>query len=922
MNKDKRFIEETFPIREVSIEGAKEKNIRHGHISTLHIWWARRPLATSRAINFASLIPVPGSEEEKQNIRNLIAELSKWENTNNEYLLDKARKMILHANGGIPTKVLDPFGGGGSIPLEALRLGCETYSNDYNPVAVLIQKCTLDFPQRYNYKVLRKDYAKDRTWLRSQALNILNEDEYVIPLMEDVKYWSNWILQEAKSELKDYYPNDKDNSIPVGYLWARTVPCQNPGCKSEIPLLRQFWLAKRPNKRIALYPQIIDNTVKFKIVGDGYEQIPEDFNPDEGTTSRAVVICPNCGSTISALDLRKQFHEGKNGERLLLTVLHKPGKSGKKYRIATEADFQTFKKAELKLKEIREELFSDWGMDPIPDEPIKRVPVSFGVINVWVYNINDWGSLYNSRQLLSILTFIKKVRQAHSIIYSELKDSEYTSAITSYLGLGIARLVNRTCKNNLWNVLAEKTEQVFLRQAIQMLWDYFEINTIENQGWENQFYYINEVLSNNLLNSIFENTKPATITNGNASTLHYRDNYFDAVFTDPPYYDNVPYSYLSDFFYVWHKRTFAGIFPDLFSTPLSPKKNEIVAYAQSDGDFASGKKYFEDSIKKAFQEFYRVLKPNGIAVIVYAHKSTSGWETIINALLDSGLVISATYPLNTEMEGRMRATDSATLSSSIYIVARKMERYGTGFYNEVKEELKQYLNVKLENLWAEGITGTDFFIAAIGSGIEIFGKYEKVIDYEGNIKRADILLDDVREIVMQYTVKFILHNGFSGQISELSKFYVIWRFSFGEAKADFDEANKLARSVGIDLSQEWGQYGFIKKEKEFIRVLGPHNRKIDDLTDSDELIDVLHHTLLLWEKGTKDEMMQLLATTGFGQNEAFYRVAQAISESLGKLTPDSKEKKLLDGFLGSKERIKSEVVVTPKKRDSQLNLGL
>lgn len=394
------------------------------------------------------------------------------------------------------------------------------------------------------------------------------------------------------------------------------------------------------------------------------------------------------------------------------------------------------------------------------------------------------------------------------------------------------------------------------------------------------------------------------ITHASATSLPYPDNFFDAVFTDPPYYDNVNYAELSDFFYVWLKRALGDVYPELFSTPLTPKSEEIVANPVGQGNPESAKTFFEDRLKKAFKEIHRVLKPNGIATKVYAHKSTAGWETVINALLDSGLVVKGSWPLNTEMTSRLNAKESAALSSSIYIVARKMKRHPTGFYNQVKEELKRHLNDKLDRLWQEGIGGADFLIAAIGSAIEVFGKYEKVMDYEGNIIRADRLLEDVRKISTDYAVQKILHNGFAGEISTLIRFYVLFRWNFGEAKVPFDEARKLATSCGIDLALEQNKKGFINKEKEFVWALGPKERKIKDLEGSSELIDVLHYVLLLWEKSKREDMLKLLKETGYGQNEAFYRVAQAISETLPK---NSKEKQLLDGFLSGKERITQEI---------------
>ncbi|MDK2876325.1 MAG: putative methylase [Archaeoglobaceae archaeon] len=391
------------------------------------------------------------------------------------------------------------------------------------------------------------------------------------------------------------------------------------------------------------------------------------------------------------------------------------------------------------------------------------------------------------------------------------------------------------------------------------------------------------------------------VIHASATELPFPDEYFDAVFTDPPYYDNVPYSYLSDFFYVWLKRTIGDLYPDLFATPLTPKSKEIVAYSHESG-YEEGKKFFEDMLRKAFKEISRVLKPNGIAVIVYTHKSTAGWETLINSLLDSDLVPTATWPIDTEMEARLRAKESAALASSIYFVCRKMKREEVGWLSEVKEELNKRLPKKLEELWKEGISGSDFFISAIGSAIEVFGKYRKIMDYEGNEVSAGKLIEIVREIVTDYVVRQIIQNGIVGELSPLTRFYLLYRWSFGETKIQFDDARKLAQSVGVDLEREWNK-GFIRKEKEFIRVLGPQERKIDEIRGN-ELIDVLHKVLLLWKAGQKDEMKEVLSESGYGLKEAFYRVAQAISETLPL---ESGEKKLLDGFLSSKEKLVSEM---------------
>lgn len=957
---DRRFIEDSFPVKEVGAAAAKEKNIRHGHISTLHIWWARRPLAASRATAYAALVPPVEEALEWQKRRDFIVQLSQWENSLNPQVLAKARREILTAHAerlsaelGRPVtvadleagraprpRVLDPFAGGGSYPLEALRLGCEAYANDYNPVAVLIEKATLEYPQQFGQPFAgmpiwaqaegRRQKAAGGQGQASQPdlfnlLPIQNpKSEIANPLLNAVRYWGEWVLEEARRELAAFYPPDPDGSIPVGYIWARTVPCQNPACGAEIPLLRQLWLAKKDKKRVALWiepekrtrmntdatdkhpSEIRENpsyprpSVSFRIVGDGYAPWPAGFDPEAGTVSRAVVTCPACGAVMDDKTTRRLFQEGKAGQRMVAVVLAPGGgQSGKTYRLPAEADLAACRAAEDALKHKVEELRPQWGLEPVPDEPLPpRGTLGFRVQG---YAIETWGDLFNPRQQLALLVFADAVRRAHAQMLADQAPPEFAQGVATYLGLALSRFANRLSTLAYWFIPGEKIQPTFVRQALAMVWDYVEMNPFNTSsgGWGTNLFDAENVIQH----LSFEGLS-GQVTHASATRLPYPDGYFDAVLTDPPYYDNVPYSYLSDFFYVWLKRTLGPLYPDLFSTPLTPKAGEIVAYSHGAGGFEAGKRFFEEQLALAFREIQRVLKPGGIAVIVYAHKSTAGWETVLNALLDSGLVVSAAWPLNTEMQSRLRASESAALASSIYIVARKAQRQPTGFYNDVRAELRRHLEAKLQRLWEEGIGGADFFIAAIGSAIEIFGQYEQVLDFEGNLVRADRLLEEVRAIATDYAVRQILRNGFAGEVSNLSRLYVLWRWNYGEALVPFDEARKLAQSCGVDLAREWGRHGFIRKEKEFVRLLGPQQRKLDDLDDARELIDVLHRVLLLWEKSRREELVQVLAATGLGRSEAFYRVAQAISETLPN---ESKEKKLLDGFLAGRERVKEEV---------------
>ncbi|RMF32191.1 MAG: DUF1156 domain-containing protein, partial [Chloroflexi bacterium] len=448
------------------------------------------------------------------------------------------------------------------------------------------------------------------------------------PLLEAVKYWGNWVLEEARKELAPFYPVDADGSIPVGYLWARTIPCQNPACGAEIPLMRQFWLAKKKNRQIALHPVVREGRVEFEIVARGskaagrrglpsYSPWPDGFDPSRGTVRRAVATCPVCGGTVDAKTTRRLFREGEAGQRMVAVVTTRPGVRGKLYRLPTAADREAYAAAERALAEKRAALRDAWGMDPVPNEPLP--PKGTLGFRVQGYGIETWGDLFNPRQQLALITFAEKVREAHERMVAEGYEPEFAKAVATYLALVIDELSRFTSTLNPWKVDAEAIVHVFGRQALPMLWDYDENNPLGMHGgtWTNR---IKEMIS--VWGNISDLCRPpAVVTCSSATRLPYPDAYFDAVLTDPPYYDNVPYAYLSDFFYVWLKRTVGHLYPDLFATPLTPKGEEIVAYTRREGGFEAGKRLFEERLARAFREIHRVLKPDGIAVIVYAYKT-------------------------------------------------------------------------------------------------------------------------------------------------------------------------------------------------------------------------------------------------------------------------------------------------------------
>ena len=856
MSNDKRIIEIEFPVDEVRGSGARE-------IAGLHTWFARRPLGPSRSTAYAALSnPLQDDEQRDSYRQTFIAELSKWENAMKPLWIDQARRDILDAYDGQSPKVLDPFGGGGSIPLEAQRLGCETHSCDLNPVAVLIQKCTLEYPQKYGKR-----------------------------LREDVKKWGEQIIAQVTEELEQFYPKEPDGSHRYATIWARTLPCQNLSCNTVIPLVRTYWLANNRKNKVALFPTNEDGQISFRIVGNGYEPNPEGFDPAKGTVVSSNVTCPVCKNTIPARDTRRLFHEGVVKERILAVVTQHPNVAGKRYRLSTDADMEVFASAQILLSEKRQSLHQKWGMDPVPDE---ETPVGTGGAPVMVrlYNLNTYGDLFNPQQQLSLITFTEKIREAHTEMLAQGYDVDYARAVTTYLGIWLSRIAENLSNLCRWRDGSETVIRLFGMQALSIAWDYGDDNPLH--------------VATNKLQTILRplvhlsemRAAPVVVKQESATSLSYPDNHFDAVLTDPPYYNNIGYSYLSEFFYVWLKRSVSALHPELFQTEMTPKSDEIVAYPHLDGRVKATEQ-FEKGLSRAFAEVHRVLKPNGITVIVYAHKSKEGWETLINALLDSGLVITAAWPIEAEQKNKFGGTKKALLATSIYMVARKTEREAFGLYRQVRQELEEHLKARYAELWESGLSGANLFIATIGSALEIFGKYKEVIDDNDNTIRAAQMLQDIRQIVGTCAMEQVIPNA-----TALTRFYLYWRQAHGEKRATFDAANQLASiSAGLNLTEELGRDGAVQREGTFVRVLGPHEREFTDIPTSNELVDILHHALWFWRKGKHEAMIQHLARGEVGLNEPIYTLAQAVSLTLPL---ESQERRWLDGWLAVKEVIKEE----------------
>ena len=943
----RKLIEYDLPLADISEESAREKNIRHGHPSTLHIWWARRPLASSRATAFAALMDDPGPEhpQERERLLELVKKITPWEavKDGNSADIEEARRLI-RAQYGYAPKVLDPFSGGGSIPLEALRLGCETYANDYNPVAVFIEKATLEWPQKFGIEVeLPREMVEGEGKAAQMGLGENGDTVKVNLLAYLVEKWANIILVEARAEIGRFYPTEdaeglvgkrpiteQEGWIPVGYLWARTIPCQNPTCGAEIPLVKQFWLAKKADKKIAYRPVVdkVNKRVEFELLEDEAAIDAAGFDPSDGTVTRADARCLVCEQVTKAKDTRRLAREGKMGERMVAVVLYHPDQVGKKYRLATAEDERVFAGAAAYL----EEKLASWPYleSPLPTEELP--PIGTLGFRVQRYGMTQWHHLFNPRQKLALVTFLDKIKGSYGRVLDDcaavldeagvqgVAGEELAKAVVGYLGIVLNRSVDKGSTLVRWNNAGEKLEATFARQALPMLWDFGEINFFSgvNGDWTSNRDWVTVYLSRNSVDPIAQ----SDFTHASAVTLPYAEGSFDAILTDPPYYDNVPYAALSDFFYVWFKRSIGQVFPELFLTPVVAKSGEAIMEPTRHDDGVAAKQFFEETLGAAFKEMHRILKPGGVAVIVYAHKTTEGWETMLNGLVNAGLVVTGSWPMHTESKTRLRAAASAALASSIYMVCRKVEREPLGFWNELQPQIKERVEEKLEQFWNDGISGGDFFISAIGPGMEAYSRYERVESYSGEPVGVDVLLAYIRQVATNFLVNLLLKDASAGSIDKEAQFYLTYRWTFLTNQVDYDDARKIASAEGVDLEKLWGREGFVKKSGSKIAILGPKQR--GEVKAVRNMVDAMHRACQLWEQGKRARIPEMLAQTGYGASGAFWQFCQGVAECL---LDGSKEKQLLEGLLIGKDsyiRDSADVVAegrTPTVEQQAFDLG-
>jgi putative DNA methylase len=730
----KRLAEVDFPIAEVSKHAAREKSIRHGHPSTLHLWWARRPLASSRAVLLALLWPDPcdplcpeafkeearkrlrevggchpgtGDEDLRRGLLKFIADFANWDLAANRTYLDVARALVRAAYPEEPPLVVDPFAGGGSIPLEALRVGCEAFASDLNPVACLI------------LKVMLEDIPRHGPDLAAELRRVGAE-----------------IKQQAEKELAEIYPKDPDGSVPIAYLWARTVRCEAPNCGAEIPLVRSFWLCKKASRKRALRPKIVKGgppRVEFEV----FEPKTEKDVP-AGTVSRARATCLCCRAVLPPERVRAQLavqrggadvvfdKKGKRigGARMLALVTLKPGEQGRYYRLPMERDYEAVWKAQQRVAAI----LDAWGrggkqgLCPVPDEP---TPAGGGsgagrAFSVQKYGMMQWGDLFTARQKVALLDLGEGLRSAPASV------GETGSA-------SLSRLADKNASLAVWNQIGEKIEHVFGRQALPIVWDFAEVPIFsESTG--------NFLSGVDLVAKVIEawpGSRTGQVQTADATEHPLPDETAQVWFTDPPYYDAVPYADLSDFFFVWLKRALPEhpLLRDPFdpANPLTPKAREAVQNERSETEDGrpKDKAFYEEAMAKAFAEGRRVLREDGIGSVVFAHKTTEGWEALLSGLIRGGWTITGSWPIATERPGRLRSQESAALATSVHLICRpRPQDARVGDWAEVLRALPNRVGEWMERLQAEGVRGADLVFACIGPALELYSRYSKVVDAE------------------------------------------------------------------------------------------------------------------------------------------------------------------------------------------------
>lgn len=831
----KKLIEVALPLEAINAESAREKSIRHGHPSTLHLWWARRPLATARAVIWSSLVDDPSSHPEKfpteeaqrqerERLFDILTRLVKWENSNDEEILAEAKAEILKSTDGNPPALLDPFAGGGAIPLEAQRLGLEAHAHDLNPVAVMINKAMIEIPPKFagmrpvNPNAGRQGSA-NAGWKGAAGL------------AEDVRYYGEWMKQEAYKRIGHLYPKVKvpkeqggGEATVIAWIWARTVKCPNPACGCEMPLVRSFVLSKKKGKEAFIKPTFVDGKFEYQVKNGKIKE--------EGTVVRTGAHCLACGTSVPLEYVREEGQAQRIGAQMMAVVAE--GNNGRIY-LAPNSE-------QIHAAEVEE-----------PDDvPISDLPEKALSFRVQVYGMKQHRQLFTNRQLTALTTFSELVGEAQlkaeadavaagmnndhiALAEGGIGARAYGEAVGVYLAIGVDRMadINNSLCN--WSNSRGQSVHLFGRQAIPMVWDYAENNVFNGAAGD---YTIS-------LGSVIRAILGLGI--GKVGFVKQFDAQSDCglqnamISTDPPYYDNIGYADLSDFFYVWMRQSLKGFFPKLYRTILVPKEEELIATPyRHGGSTEKARSFFEEGMYKTCCRVYSYAREDVPVTIYYAFKqseseadelssektASTGWETMLSAIIKSGFQINGTWPMRTEKEGRMVSNGTNALASSIVLVCRKrpetaMSCTRRDFINALHREMRP----ALEKLQSANIAPVDLAQSAIGPGIGVFSRYKSVLESDGKPMTVRAALQIINQELDAY------YNEQEGELDRESRFCVDMFSQYAFNNLKFGDADVLARAKNTSV-QALAERGVMMAEKGEVRLLT--REEIPEKVDSHE----------------------------------------------------------------------------------------
>ncbi|MEM6900131.1 MAG: DUF1156 domain-containing protein [Pseudomonadota bacterium] len=866
----KKLIEVAIPLEAINAASAREKSIRHGHPSTLHLWWARRPLAACRAVLFAQLVDDPSSlpdefptpelqDAERKRLFKIIEDLVKWENSTNEEVLDRARAEIRRSCGGVMPPVYDPFSGGGSIPLEAQRLGLPAYGSDLNPVAVMIGKAMIEIPPKFKNMEPIHPGLKERNHYRNAE-----------GLAEDVKHYGEWMRERAQERIGDLYPkvelpkaNGGGKATVVAWIWARTVPSPDPAFSdADVPLISSFLLSSKKGQEAWIEP-VIDKpskTIDFRIRLGGTKEEIEIARAGTKLGRGSNFKCLLTDTAITAEYVRKQGKTSGFGQRLIAVV-------------ANSSKGRVF----LSPQRPQEDVAFSREPKNKPSQKQARNPRWFSPPE---YGMETFGDLFTSRQLILLETYSDLVREVRERIFLDFRSGDasedakplrdggkgakaYSEAVSLYLAMGVSRLADIQNAFCMWESSKTQVRHLFTRHAIPMLWDFAEAGAFSGSAGDFG------VSLNSIVKAIarfIPNSEGIEIQH-DAQTVKYPPG--TVISCDPPYYDNIGYADVSDFFFCWLKPPLQDVYPEIFGVLATPKSEELVATPYRHGGKSGAEDFFLNGMRNAVANMAQQTGSNFPATIYYAFKqseiakegiSSTGWATFLQAVVEAGYAVVGTWPMRTEMANRMIASGTNALANSVVLVCRKKEVTAETITRaEFIRALKRELPPAIAELQAANVSPADMPQSAIGPGMGVFSRYAGVLESDDSPMSVKTALQLINKELDEFL------NQVQGEFDADTRFAITWYEQNGMDKGDYGTADNLARARGIAV-ESVKHAGIIESAAGQVRILKRDELDKDWSPETDKHLTVwemLQYLVRLHEvSGLSDDAAALLKRYG------------------------------------------------------------